>query len=93
MPTKYNMDYRRATYSSQIVSGQLTRKEALNKIKDPACDENSIQSDKDYISKKYDISKSEFDAMLNTPAKTYKDFPNDKKRIERFYRLYKKIFN
>ena len=50
-------------------------------------------SDKDYISKKYDISKSEFDAMLNTPAKTYKDFPNDKKRIERFYRLYKKIFN
>ena len=33
MPTKYTMDYRRATYSSQIISGQILRSEALNKLK------------------------------------------------------------
>ena len=90
MPTKYNMDYRRATYSSQIVSGQLTREEALDEIKSPSYNEDSISSDMDYISKKYDISRSEFDSIMKTPAKTYKDFPNNSKKIQRFYEIYKK---
>jgi len=92
MPTKYNMDYRRATYSSQIVSGQLTRKEALIKLDTPSYSADAISLDKDYISKKYGITRSEFEDILKTPAKTYKDFPNDKQRIERFYNWYKKMF-
>jgi hypothetical protein len=33
MPEKYNMDYRRATFSSQIVSGQISREKALKELK------------------------------------------------------------
>lgn len=93
MPTKYNMDYRRATYSSQIISGQISRSEALNKLKIISYDNKSIARDKDYIAKKYGISLAEFDECLSLTPKTYKDFPNNRTQIEWFYNLYRKMFN
>jgi len=93
MPTKYNMDYRRATYSSQIVSGQITRAEALEKLSSLSYIPKSIEQDKQYIAKKYKISSMEMEKYLSLKPKTYKDFPNDKNKIERFYSLYRKLFN
>jgi len=34
MPVKYNMDYRRTTFASQICSNQITRENALEKLKE-----------------------------------------------------------
>ena len=93
MPTKYNMDYRRATYSSQIVSGQITRDEALEKLKDLPYEPSTILSDKEYIAKKFGIPSSELETYLALPPKTYKDFPNQKRLIQSFYTLYKKYTN
>ena len=93
MPTKYNMDYRRATYSSQIISGQISRSEALNKLKIISYDNKAIAKDKDYIAKKYGITVTELDEYLSLNPKTYKDFPNNRTQIEWFYNLYRKIFN
>ncbi|MCE2962630.1 MAG: N-acetyl sugar amidotransferase [Chitinophagales bacterium] len=91
MPTKYNMDYRRATYSSQIVSGQITREIALEKLKELPYIPESIPADKEYIAKKFGIPLSELEAYLALPPKTYKDFPNQKKLIQWFYRVYNRF--
>ena len=64
MPTKYNMDYRRATYSSQIVSGHITRSEALEKLKKLPYNQNTIEKDKHYVAKKYGITNSELEEYL-----------------------------
>ncbi|MCS6819025.1 MAG: N-acetyl sugar amidotransferase [Chitinophagales bacterium] len=93
MPVKYNMDYRRATYSSQIVSGQISREEALERLKHLPYDPDKVESDKRYIAKKYEITYEELEQYLNLPPKTYKDFPNDRKKIEWFYKMYRKIFS
>ena len=93
MPTKYNMDYRRATYSSQIVSGHITRSEALEKLKKLPYNQNTIEKDKHYVAKKYGITNSELEEYLLLPPKTYKDFPNAKSVIEYFYNLYRKFFS
>lgn len=93
MPTKYNMDYRRATYSSQIVSGQITREEALERLKSLPYKEDSVRKDKAYIAKKYSISVEELEKYLSLSPKTYKDFPNDKNKIEWFYKTYLKIMS
>ncbi len=90
MPTKYNMDYRRATYSSQIISGQITRDEALEKLEPLPYDLEKVEQDKQYIAKKYRISNSELEEYLSLPPKTYKDFINNKEKIEWFYNIYKK---
>lgn len=93
MPTKYNMDYRRATYSSQIISGQITRKDALEKLKSLPYNPENTDHNKEYIAKKYGITLSQLEEYLSLPPKTYQDFKNDKQKIEWFYDMYRKIFN
>tara|TARA_B110001452_G_scaffold75636_1_gene61387 strand:+ start:6598 stop:7674 length:1077 start_codon:yes stop_codon:yes gene_type:complete len=93
MLEKYNMDYRRATYSSQIVSGQIDREKALESLKSLPYDSEKIKFDKAYVAKKYNISDNELEEYLNFPPKTFKKFPNDKIKIELFYSLYRKMFN
>ena len=93
MPEKYNMDYRRATYSSQIVSGQIKREIALEELKKLPYSPEKIQMDKKYIAKKYNIYENLLEEYLNSPPKTFKKFPNDRIKIEWFYSMYRKIFN
>ena len=93
MPTKYNMDYRRATYASQIVSGQVTRDEALNKLKELPYHPATIPADKEYLAKKFGIQLEELETYLSLPPKTYKDFPNQRKLIKWFYKMYGFVFN
>lgn len=91
MPVKYNMDYRRATLSSQIVSGQITRVAALKEIQSLPYVSEKIEADKLYIAKKYNISIDELNQYLNLPPKTYKDFPNQKELILKFYNWYRRF--
>ena len=93
MPIKFNMDYRRATYSSQIVSKQINRDKALQLLKHLPYDMEKIKVDKKYIAKKFNISENQLEEYLNIPPKTYKDFPNSKYRILKLYNLYKFLFH
>ncbi len=92
MPVKYNMDYRRTTYASQICSGQITREKALEKLKTLPYDETKIKEDKKYIAKKYGITLDELEHYLSLPPKTYVDFPNNKNLISFVYKCYNKVF-
>jgi hypothetical protein len=93
MPTKYNMDYRRATYSSMIVSGQISREEALKGLDSLPYQEDNIPAEKEYIAKKFNISTQELDRCLSQAPKTYKDFPNQKNLIQWFYKIYGIVYN
>ncbi|HEX4876166.1 MAG TPA: hypothetical protein VFV31_05800, partial [Chitinophagaceae bacterium] len=93
MYVKFGIDYRKAILSSQICLHQLTREEALAKLKELPFDEGKIREDKKYIAKKYGISTEELEQYLALPPKTYTDFPNSKKLIEFCYSLYNKYFN
>ncbi len=92
LPVKWNIDYRLATYSTQICAGQLSRDEALKLLENPSYDKAKVVEDKQFICKKLGISLDEFDRIMALPPKTYIDFPNDEKRIERIYRIYRKLF-
>jgi len=89
-PVKFNLDYRRATFSSQICSGSLSRKEALELLKELPYDDDQVKKDKEYVSKKFGISINEFENILNATPKSYKDYPNDEKWLTFLYNLYKK---
>jgi N-acetyl sugar amidotransferase len=93
MVSKFNMDYRRTTYASQICLGQISRTEAIERLKELPYDEIRIVEDKKYISKKYGISTDELESYLSLPPKTYKDFPNNKKLIDFCYRIYNQYLN
>ena len=74
LPTKFGFDKRRAHFSSLILTKQMTREEALEKVAKPAYDESTIAQDFEYIATKLDISVDELQALLHGPNKSYHDY-------------------
>ncbi len=76
LPTRFGYDTRRVQYSSLILTGQMTRDEALAKLKAPAYDPATIEEDFEYIATKLGISVGELRSYHNMPLKTYRDYRN-----------------
>jgi N-acetyl sugar amidotransferase len=79
LPHKFNIDKRRSHLSSLIISGQMTREEALLRMENPPYIENEIMNDIEYIAKKLDWSMEEFMEVINLPPQSHKLFPNNDK--------------
>jgi N-acetyl sugar amidotransferase len=76
LPVKFGYDTRKVQYSSLILTGQMTRVEALEKLKVPAYDPETIADDFKYIATKLNITEGELRSYLRAPNKTYKDYKN-----------------
>ncbi len=76
LPTRFGYDTRRVQYSSLIQTGQMTRDEALERLKQPAYDLAMIEDDFEYIATKLGISVEELRGYHEMPLKTYKDYNN-----------------
>jgi N-acetyl sugar amidotransferase len=89
---KFGIDYRRATLSSQICAGEVTREEAIKKLKLKPYDPIEIETDMKYIAKKLAVTDKELDEILKLPAKWYWNYPNAKRKLEFIYDTYRAIF-
>ncbi len=74
LPTRFGFDKRRAHFSSLILTNQMTREEALERVAKPAYDEATIAQDFEYIATKLDISVDELRALHRLPLKSYHDY-------------------
>jgi hypothetical protein len=92
LPTKFNIDYRRATLSTQICVGEATRGEALKELERPPYDPELAEREKAYVAKKLGVSPEEFEAILARPARTYRDYPNSQRWLEFVYEIYRRYF-
>ncbi len=92
LPVKFQIDYRRATLSSQICAGEITREEALEILKAPPFDAGRVWNEKVYVAKKFGISDEEMDAILLTPPRTHHDFPDNQRLLEFLYGAYRRLF-
>lgn len=75
LPTKFGIDKRKAHLSNLICSGQITRDEALAEITKPAYDEATRRIDYEFVLKKLNLSREEFETIMKTPAKSHRDYP------------------
>lgn len=87
LPKKFGYDTRKVQYSSLILTKQMTREDALEKLKQPAYDPETIMQDFEYIATKLGISKEELQSYMDAPNKTYKDY----KSQENIYNIGAKI--
>ena len=77
LPTKFGIDKRKAHFSSLILSGQMTREQALEELKKPPYpSEEQLQADKAYIAEKLGLTLSEWEAILALPPRDHYEFPN-----------------
>lgn len=76
LPTRFGYDTRRVQFSSLILTGQMTRAEALEKLRVPAYDPKTIDEEFEYIATKLGISAEELRRYHTMPIKSYKDYRN-----------------
>ena len=79
LPMKFGYDTRKVQYSSLILTGQMSRDEALEKLKKPAFDPETINQDFEYVATKLGITKEELQSYFDAPNKTYKDYNSQEK--------------
>lgn len=76
LPQKFGFDKRKAHLSSLIVSGQMTREEALRELEKPLYLEEDLKKDMAYFLKKMRLTTDEFEQIMSAPKKSYWDYPN-----------------
>jgi len=74
LPERFGYDTRKVQYSSLILTGQMTREDALQRLKKPAYNEETIHQEFEYIANKLGISIDELQSYMDAPKKTYKDY-------------------
>lgn len=74
LPKKFNVDKRKSHFSSLIVSGQMTREEALEELKKPLFDEIEMENDINNILNMIDMNREEFDKLMQEPGKSHREY-------------------
>jgi hypothetical protein len=87
LPTNFGYEKRRPHLSRLIVSGQISRNEALENLKEPLYESQVLENEIHDFCKKMRISRKKVDDFITAPAHHYTDFPNG----DNFYPLLKKI--
>jgi N-acetyl sugar amidotransferase len=84
---KFGFDKRKAHFSSLILTGQMKREEALEKLKKSPYDKELAMQDLEYVAKKLGMTKDAFITLMNGKNKTYKDYKSRYLLIEKAINL------
>lgn len=76
LPRKFGFHKRRAHFSSLIMTGQMTREAALDRISRPEMDEHFLTQEFEYVANKLDLSVAELQDIFDGPNRTYRDYRN-----------------
>jgi N-acetyl sugar amidotransferase len=80
LPYKFGYDKRKAHLASLVVSGQMSRTDALEALKTPLYDGQLLAEDKIFIAKKLGLSLAELERLIDQPASHYSAFPNHQRK-------------
>lgn len=98
LPKKFGYEKRRAHFSSLIMTGQMTREEALERISKPEMDENFLRQEFEYVASKLDLTNEELEDIFHAPNRTYAYYNNKiaiikfGAKIMKFLGLEKRLF-
>lgn len=78
LPKKFGVDKRTSHLSSMIVSGQMTREEALKELSEPMYDADMMNSYICHIKSNMNLTDEEFERIMNAPTHQHSDYKTDK---------------
>ena len=81
LPRRFGYEKRRAHFSSLIMTGQMTREHALERISKSEMDAHFLDREFEYVSNKLDLSRDELQELFDMPIKTYRNYKNKRDLI------------
>lgn len=81
LPRRFGFEKRRAHFSSLIMTGQMSRDEALDRISKPEMDDHFMVQEFEYVAHKLDLTVDELRIIQNSPKKTFRDYRNKHRLI------------
>lgn len=91
LPTKFGFDKRKAHLSSLICSGQITREEAVLELEKPLYDPDLLEEHINYLIKKWEITREEFEKIMAAPPHKHEDYPSKEKWIKKAVAIKNKL--
>jgi N-acetyl sugar amidotransferase len=91
LPSKFNIEKRKAHLSNLIYSNQLTLQDAKKELLTPAYAETLMKQDFEYVAKKLDFSKDDFETVLLLPNVDHEFYGTDKNQRKRYFKFMKSI--
>ena len=79
LPERFGFDTRRIQFSSLILTGQMNREDAIEILKRPAYNPDTIEDEFNFIATKLGIKSQELKEYFNMPKKFYWDYKNQEK--------------
>lgn len=76
-PQKFGVDKRTSHLSSMIVSGQMTREEAVRELEEPLYDEAMMAGYVEQVREKLNISQEEYERIMAAPTHAHTDYRTD----------------
>lgn len=76
LPNKFGYDLRKSYLSALICSGQLSRDKAIDELKCPPANSDILDNDREYVIKKLGLTIQEFNEILNSKNRSFKDYSN-----------------
>jgi len=74
LPTKFGFDVRRVQYSSLILTEQMLRAEALERLTSPPLEQSVIEQETAFVAAKLGISVDELLGYHSAPNKSFRDY-------------------
>jgi hypothetical protein len=78
LPKKWNADKRKPHLSSLVVSGEISRDEALKSLEIPYYEDGRLAEAYDFVVRKFGLSADEFEGILAKPPVPHSHFPSDR---------------
>ena len=76
LPRRFGYEKRRAHFSSLIMTGQMTREQALDRISLPEMDEHFLKQEFEYVAHKLDLTVDQLQDLFESPLNTYHSYKN-----------------
>ena len=98
MPKKFGYEKRRAHFSSLIMTSQMTRDEALNRLKNTEMSDEFLNKEFSYIAKKLEITNDELQSLFDGANMSFAQYKNKHwliglgARVMRLLRLEERLF-
>lgn len=83
LPRKFQIDKRRGHFSSLIAAGQMTRDDALEKLRLPLYPAADLRDDYEYTIKKWGLTEAQFEEYLNAPRRSHFEWDSDRGTVSR----------